>query len=541
MASLGALAFYVQKQAIPEEHDAIRTRATALPQAISEAPTRALPWQDRLDLASFKPVEVSDKVSAPAGPAAAPEGAPDADSTAEGAEERSDPNADADVGEAPPDLANSRLVQELPDGHRILTTIDPVLQDSALQIFRNREVPYGAAVILDVRDNSVLAMAGHSSMDPQVDPLEILTTAWAPAASTFKVVTAASLLANGRADGRTQACYSGGLRDITDELLTDDAQRDSKCATLSAALAYSHNVVIAKLALKHLTRDQLQTTAQDLGYEREIPFEFPLETSPANIPSVATERAKVAAGFWHVDLNPVHAAVLASVFARGGVFQPPHVVAQVIGPDGADDTPALPRTERVLSSEVARAVGVMLEGTTTRGTASKSFFDSRGNPYINGVTVSGKTGSLTGKRAPALNYNWFIGYAPADKPEIAFAVLLANEPKWRIKAHYAARRLVQIYLDRRAAIRDHRTATLTSDGRLLMPAAFDSEAEVAVDATPEPEPESPSAPAGAPDAETSGSDRGDEPREDATAEPPHDDLPPVPGPVARPHRSASRT
>ena len=70
MASLGALAFYVQKQAIPEEHDAIRTRATALPQAISEAPTRALPWQDRLDLASFKPVEVSDKVSAPAGRAA---------------------------------------------------------------------------------------------------------------------------------------------------------------------------------------------------------------------------------------------------------------------------------------------------------------------------------------------------------------------------------------------------------------------------------------------------------------------------------------
>ena len=54
------------------------------------------------------------------------------------------------------------------------------------------------------------------------------------------------------------------------------------------------------------------------------------------------------------------------------------------------------------------------------------------------MQVAGKTGSLTGKRAPGLNYNWFVGYAPADRPEIAFAVLLANEPKWQIKAHYAA-------------------------------------------------------------------------------------------------------
>ncbi len=535
IASLGAIAFYVQNQAVPESHDAIRTRVTALPQTIVEEPKRTLPWQDRLDLASFEAREVNDEVTPAREPAAGASGSEaagdsaDAGPAADGADEQDDP--DAGEGDAPPDLARSRYVQELPDGYRILTTIDPVLQDSALQIFRNREVPYAAAVVLDVRDNSVLAMAGHSSMDPQVDPLEILTTAWAPAASTFKVVTASSLLAHGRANARTQACFSGGLRGITDELLTDNPQRDTKCSTLSAAVAYSHNVVIAKLALKHLTRDQLQSTAQDLGYEREIPFEFPLETSPANIPSIANERAKVAAGFWHVDLNPVHGAVLASVYARGGVFQPPHVVAQVQGPNGADQTPDLPRTERVLSSEVAREVGKMMEGTTTRGTASKSFFDSKGNPYVKEAAVAGKTGSLTGKRAPALNYNWFIGYAPADKPEIAFAVVLANEPKWRIKAHYAARRLVQIYLERRATIREHRTATLAADGRLLLPAVAEAEAEAEAELESAAAAPSESAePAPDPDAVA--------PREQTpSAEAPHeDDLPPVPGPVAKPLR-----
>jgi microcystin degradation protein MlrC len=83
------------------------------------------------------------------------------------------------------------------------------------------------------------------------------------------------------------------------------------------------------------------------------------------------------------------------------------------------------------------------------------------------MEVAGKTGSLTGKRAPALNYNWFIGYAPADKPEIAVAVVIANEPAWRIKSHYAARRLIQIYLERRDAIRTHRDLRLAPEGLVL--------------------------------------------------------------------------
>src|SRR5690606_18605272 len=163
---------------------------------------------------------------------------------------------------------------------------------------------------------------------------------------------------------------------------------------------------------------------------------------PAHIPADPIERAKVAAGFWNVDLSPLHGAVMASIFARGGTYQPPHVIAQVIGPDGSDLTPARPKASRVLNRDVAQAVGEMMVGTTTTRTARKSVRDAQGNDYIPGVAVAAKTGSLTGKRPPALNYNWLVGYAPADAPEIAFAVLLANEPAWRIKAHYAGRRLV---------------------------------------------------------------------------------------------------
>ena len=511
IATLGAIAFYVQRQTVPDTHDAVRTALGTTPQTASEpTPLAALPWQDRLDLAALKAV--------PIGPVAPP--------PAKTAGKSSDP----DFAGLAQNLGDSRLVQELSDGHRILYTLDPVLQDAALQIFRNREVPYAAAVILDVQDNSVLAMAGHSTMDPQVDPLEIVTTAWAPAASTFKLVTAAGLLKNKSVNNKTKVCFSGGLHGITDELLLDDAGRDERCDDLGGAIAHSHNVVVAKLALKHMSADGLLDIARTFKFESDIPFEFPVERSPALIPADAKERARVAAGFWHVDMSPLHGALLASVFARDGIYQPPHVLAQVRGPDGVDRTPALPRSERILAKDVAQQVGEMMVRTTSEGTARGSFRDRQGVYYIPDIEVAGKTGSLTGKRAPGLNYNWFVGYAPADRPEIAFAVLVANEPKWQIKAHYAARRLVQIYLQRRGAIAEHKNVRLGAQGLELPGGAANApsvaRAKLSEPASKQPEPAKPRQP---------------EPLAAKPGKPAQEsELPPIPGPVAKKPAAAEK-
>jgi cell division protein FtsI/penicillin-binding protein 2 len=357
-------------------------------------------------------------------------------------------------------------------------------------------------------------------MDPQVEPLEVLATAWAPAASTFKLVTAASLLENQFATPTTRVCFHGGLHGITDDLLRDDAARDDRCETLSTAVAFSLNVVIGKLAQQHLSEDHLARTAHALQFEQEIPFEFPIEASPAHFPADAAERAKVAAGFWNVDLSPMHAAIMASIFARGGNYQPPHVLQQIVGPDGTDLTPDLPKPKRVLAREVAEEVGKMMVRTTAEGTGRESFADAQGVPYIPDFTVAGKTGSLTGKRPPNLNYNWFVGYAPAQKPEIAFAIVLANEPKWRIKAHYAARRLIQIYLERRDAITQQREARIGPEGLTLPRRDPETGAVLAHgEATQGAAPAQPSKPS-----ESAGS---------KPVEPTPAALPPVPGPLPK--------
>jgi membrane peptidoglycan carboxypeptidase len=485
LGTLGVIAWYVQRQSIPEERDALRKPATVGPPVSDAEAPPPLPWQDRVDFSALQLL--------PFGPTPAAAG------TAPG---------------QPIDPAAGRLVQDLSDGHRFLTTLDPVLQDAIGTILRNREVPYGAAVVLDVHDNAVLAMVGHSSMDPQVDPIEIVGTAWAPAASTFKLVTAAALLENQLATTQTRACFHGGLHGITDDLLRDDPRLDTQCDTLATAVAQSLNVVIAKLALHHLTQDHLSRTSAALQFGAEIPFELPIEPSPAHFPAEANERAKVAAGFWNVDMSPMHGALLAAVFARRGIWQPPHLLAQIIGPDGSDLTPRRPEPRRVLARDVAEEVGAMMVRTTVDGTARESFRDATGTPYITGVEVAGKTGSLTGKRPPNLNYNWFLGYAPADEPQIAFAVVLANEPRWRIKAHYAARRIVQLWLERRPAIADQREARITPTS-LDLPRS-DASPPVVAKAAPTPAGPPPAgAPAGA--GERAGS-----------AAPP---LPPIPGPL----------
>jgi membrane peptidoglycan carboxypeptidase len=505
LGTLGAIAFYVQRQRLPDESDEVRKAATIVPEPAEEIAPPTLPWQDRLDLRAASLVAFA--------------GAPSADA------------AEASAGGEPVkdvDPANGRFVQDLGDGHRILLTLDPVLQDSAQTIFRKREVPYAAAVIIDLRDNAVLALVGHSSMDPDVEPVSIVTEAWAPAASTFKLVTTAALLDAEYATPSTKVCFNGGLHGIEDDQLRDDPARDTRCETLADAVAQSYNLVIGKLALRHLGDAQLSSMAKSLQFEQQIPFEFPIERSPAHIPADAVERAKVAAGFWNVDLSPVHAALLASIFARGGVYQPPHLIAQVIGPDGTDLTPAPPKPDRVLNRDVAISVGEMMVATTEQGTARKSFMDAQGNPYVIGMSVAGKTGSLTGKRSPALNYNWFIGFAPADRPEIAFAVLLANEPKWKIKAHYAARRLVQIYQERRGEIARQRDARLTPDA-LLLPQRDVSGALVAAEAPTEAKPDA----TGQADDGKGGDDDGK-----PLPPPPADALPPVPGPIAKPTAGA---
>jgi peptidoglycan glycosyltransferase len=88
----------------------------------------------------------------------------------------------------------------------------------------------------------------------------------------------------------------------------------------------------------------------------------------------------------------------------------------------------------------------MMVGTTEWGSANRAFRDpSSGRRRLAGVRVAGKTGTLTG-HDPALAYSWFVGFAPADHPQVAFAVLLGRQDEADIRAAEVARALLANWL-----------------------------------------------------------------------------------------------
>ncbi len=343
------------------------------------------------------------------------------------------------LGEARYDPELGRFVATYGPGRAILTLSSP-LQERLTRTLRQNAVPWGVTVLIEPSTGRVLAMAEHSRAEPDATGLAL--RALAPAASIFKLVTAAALLERGVSPDE-EVCYHGGRHRLAPRLLADDPRRDHRCLSLDAAFGRSTNVVFAKLADRGLSAEALREASSRLFFNARIPFPHAVEPSVAVIDEDPFQRAATAAGFGPVRLSPMHAALLAAIVANDGLFVPPRLVDEVEG--GSAPPAAAP--VRVLEPEVAAALAEMMRGTVTDGTARRTF--RRGQAALRGVPVAGKTGSLADKE-PFRDYSWFVGYAPADRPEVAVATVIVNERLWRVRATSVARDALAAYFDVRA-------------------------------------------------------------------------------------------
>jgi cell division protein FtsI/penicillin-binding protein 2 len=336
------------------------------------------------------------------------------------------------------------------DGGRAELTLDPRMQEAADEVLRVFAIPYAGAVVLSIPDGRVLAMVGRSAADPRLGAAELALRPWAPAASVFKVVSASALVEVGGVSGATRTCYHGGVSAVLPDNLVDIPAIDGRCDTLAYGIGKSQNAILAKLASRHLTAESLGRVGAAFGFGEAIPFELPVEPSHLDVPAEPLEFARAAAGFWHSTLSPLHGALLAATIANQGVMPAPTLVGRAVGTDGAPLGLPVAAPRRVVTASTARQVGKMMELTTRIGTAKATFNDKRGRRLL-AVDVAGKTGTLGAETDHGyLGYSWFVGYAPADHPRIAFAVTLGNHASWRIKATYVARRIVTEYLTERA-------------------------------------------------------------------------------------------
>ncbi|MEM8606458.1 MAG: penicillin-binding transpeptidase domain-containing protein [Myxococcota bacterium] len=351
------------------------------------------------------------------------------------------PFADVDITRAKP--VNDEWVTRRRDGTQAVLTVDPDLQTHIESLFTKYDVPAGGLVAIEPKTGRVLAYVGYEA--GKGVNADVVTDPAPPAASVFKIITASALIDAG-VKSSTSVCYGGGMRGLGPADLVDSPQRDRWCATLADALGYSINAIFAKLADRHLNEDSMARYVAAFGFGQRLPFDLPATPSPADVPESRLERARMAAGFWHSQLSPLHGALLASTIANDGGMPYAALVDRIEAPSGQTLYQHSPRTFRqVLPRQTARQAGEMMTRTVTHGTAKKAFWDPKGRPFLPGIGVAGKTGTLS-RSNPYRRYTWWVGYAPVDDPKIAVASLVVNEPKWRIKASYVAREALRKYL-----------------------------------------------------------------------------------------------
>ncbi|HEU5058328.1 MAG TPA: penicillin-binding transpeptidase domain-containing protein, partial [Kofleriaceae bacterium] len=297
---------------------------------------------------------------------------------------------------------------------RARLTIDPALQEEAGKLLKRSKAPMSAIVVM-APDGRILALAGRKQGPPSDDSaFELATSAWAPAASVFKLVTASALLDAG-VGADDKVCFHGGLRSVMKTNLVDD-RRDNRCESLSFAVAESNNAIVGKLAHKYLDGRKIEKAARALGWGSPPSFALAAEPSVITPPSDELEFAQFAAGFWSSQLTALDGALMTGAIATGGMKVEPRIVAEVVDASGARRPVVAGKPSRVMPRAVAEQIGKMMVQTCQSGTAARTFRTRRGGGPLDGVAVAGKTGSLSVDKPRYLGVSWFVAYAPADKP-----------------------------------------------------------------------------------------------------------------------------
>jgi cell division protein FtsI/penicillin-binding protein 2 len=261
-----------------------------------------------------------------------------------------------------------------------------------------------------------------------------VSESFAPSASLFKIVTTSALLESGRVSPATRECYEGGEHAIEPR---DLEERGSICTTLGEALGHSVNLVVARLAKRHLAAPDLRRFARELGFAGEVPIDVPVGESDVQIPDDPFGMARASAGFWNGHLTPLGALFAMQTVANGGE----RIRLSLLDRGGPA---ARVSAGRAISAQAARWMAQMLVVTTQRGTAARAFTHADGSRALPGMAIAAKTGTLIGGH-PTRMYSWFAAFGPGPKPEVDVAVMLGNDVQWRTKANVVGREFLEAY------------------------------------------------------------------------------------------------
>lgn len=286
---------------------------------------------------------------------------------------------------------------EAEDGRDVSITLRERVQRAADDVLAEVDRP-SALVAIDVPSGDVVAIANGPGAD-----FDIATSGRYPPGSTFKVVTATRLLADGLAPDDTVPCPRTATIDGRDFGNAEDAQLGD--VPFGTAFAQSCNTAFVELS-RELAPGDLTTTAEEhfgIGTRSDLGIGAYAGQVPAEDSAVEVAAASIGQGA--VLVSPLIAADVAATVARGSWLEPRVLLEPAADEQRAgDDLP-----EAGVLQELTRAVVTDGSGTAVDG--------------VPGPAVHAKTGTAEyGEEDPPRTHAWFIGY----QDDLAFSVLVAE-------------------------------------------------------------------------------------------------------------------
>lgn len=320
------------------------------------------------------------------------------------------------------------------NGKNVRLTINQDIQYFAQQVVVARaqelKAEWGTALVMDVRDGSILALADSSTMDPGAEKFELadmnpraITQVFEPG-STEKILTTAAVFEEGLADPETVYDVPAEL-EIDQQTITDPFVHPAQKRTVAGIIADSMNTGTVLMG-KALTKEQRYQWLTRFGLGQYTGIELTGESQ-----GLVTDwrdwdiRQQYTVLFGQgLAQSALQTALIYQTIANKGIKLKPRIIDAVIDPDGTEELRPVEEGQRIISEETARKTLQVMEAVVYQGGAKGA--------QVSGYRVAGKTGTAENVGEGSATYDgWttsFVGVAPTENPRFLVSVTM-HRPK----------------------------------------------------------------------------------------------------------------
>ncbi len=239
--------------------------------------------------------------------------------------------------------------------------------------------------------------------------------------STFKIVTATAALEE-KVVKLNDSFYCPGYKKVEDRLIRCHKAGGHGGQNFVEGIKNSCNPVFMELGAR-VGVDKMYSYFRNLGLFNKTGVDLPGEANSIMHKKEkikAVELATISFG-QSFQITPLQLLVATSAVINGGTLVTPHFGLNIQSADGTRVTALdYPTTENVISKETSETMKELLEAVVSDGTGKRA--------YLPGFRIGGKT--ATSEKLPRSSNKYissFIGFAPADNPQV-IAIVLIDEP-----------------------------------------------------------------------------------------------------------------